>query len=357
MLVLLLIIVILGIILEIISLNRDFSKISSSVSVSTGETEPDAPFKVTTTVTNTSWMPVSYLAVHENYPEWTTLPEDIVSYRNLHDIKVKKVFRVGGRSKKHQEITVSISKRGVHMIKGDSIESGDFLGLREYKNTVYYREEIVVYPRRVDDDGVTEALGQFLGDIQAKRWLIRDPVLTVGIREYTGREPMKEIHWMASAHRGELMVKEFDYNRELTISVLMCVEGIHPWLDTGMDELCELTRTVCETMVATGAMVNYFTNCRLRGKSSARLWNVEVSSFTTKRLLEGLGRATSYECGTLEGLLDYAVNQNGFDTAYVVILPFGDNRGDLVTQVLRQHTGQEVLVLNARNHEEVEEDK
>jgi hypothetical protein len=158
---------------------------------------------------------------------------------------------------------------------------------------------------------------------------------------------MKEIHWLQSAHRGELMVKEFDYNRQLSVSVLLSVEGCDPWNEDAMDECCAVARAVCETLVGTGVSINFFTNARLKRKAVEDVWKCEVSTGHTGALLEGLGRASSYACGTLEKLLEYALRESNFDAAFVVILPEGERRGESAANRLRSSTGQEVLVIKA----------
>jgi hypothetical protein len=347
MIAVLIIIVALGIILELISLKRDPDKVGLDCNISALFTEPGAAFKVQTEVTNGSIVPVSYLAIWEIYPAVAVIPEDM-TFHNRHDgLHIKKVCRLGARQRRKLILETSIKKRGVHLFKGDTLQFGDFLGIREFSKNILLSREIVVYPEKLECPNLTDALGKFCGDVAAKRFLIRDPILTVGTREYTGREPMKEIHWLQSAHRGELMVKEFDYNRQLSVSVLMSVEGCDSWNEETLDECCAVARTVCETLVEAGAALNFFTNARLKRKADKEVWKCEVSFGYTGALLEGLGRATSYSCGTLEKLLEYALHESDFDAAFVVILPEGERRGEEAAYRLRSSTGQEVLVIKA----------
>jgi len=347
MIALLFVIIALGLILEVISLRRDPNKVKIDSSISEQVTEPGAPFKVQTVITNRSLIPFSYLSVSEVYPAVAKLPESMTFLTKNDGIYTKMVCRIRGRQRKKLILETSIKKRGIHTFKGDSVEFGDFLGFREFSLRAAYRREIVVYPEKLEHPGLTDALGRFCGDVAAKRYLIRDPILTVGSREYTGREPMKEIHWLQSAHRSELMVREFDYNRQLSVCVILSVEGIDPWGEQEIDECCAIARTVCETLVSAGAAVNFFTNALLRRKEDKEYWKCEVSSGSTGALLEGLGRASSYGCGPLERLLIYALRENDYDAAFILILPSGEKRGEEAANRLRSSTGQEVLVINA----------
>jgi len=346
MIAVLFVIIIIGFILEIVSLKRDPDKIELDCAISSPVTEPGAPFKVQTIITNKSLMPFSYLSVKEVFPPVAEVPGDMTSIEKKDGKYTTKVCRIKGHQRKKLTLETSIEKRGVHSFKGDSVEFGDFLGFREYSRKLFYRREIVVYPGKFESPGITEALGRFCGDVASKRYLIRDPILTVGCREYTGREPMKEIHWLASAHRGELMVREFDYNRQLSVSVIMSVEGTSPWDEEELDESCAVARTVCEALVRAGAAVNFYTNARLKRTNDKEVWKCAVSSDHMGALLEGLGRASSYACGSLDKLLKYALHESNFDSAFIVILPENDTRGGEAIHLLRSNTGQDAMLIH-----------
>jgi len=342
---LLVVVIVLGIILEVFSLRRDASKIEVDSVVSTNFSEPGMPFNVRTTITNRSLLPISYLAIKEVYPSAAILPASMSSQQTGDGLLTDIICRIGGRHRKRLMIEVVIEKRGVHLIRGKSVECGDFLGFHENVARIYHQQEIIVYPERLDWSELTDALGSFFGDIASKRFLIRDPVLTAGCREYTGREPMKEIHWPKSAHRGELMVREFEYNRQLTACVVMSVDGLSALDDEELDRCCAAARTICETLVKKGVSVSFFTNSRLKRKDERGVWKCEVSLGHAGGLLEGLGRVSSYACCPVDKLLESAHHQSTLDAAFVVIVPACESRGEEAANRLRHRTGREVLLV------------
>ena len=346
MITLLIIIVVLCAILEIISLKRDPEKLEFDYAISVPCTEPGVPFNVQAIVTNKSRVPVSYLSVREVFPAAADVPEHLVYRLRDNDVFIKKVCRLKSSQRKKLTMETSIEKRGVHTFRSDSMEFGDFLGFREILRKIPFFHEIVVYPVRIDYPKLTDALGRFCGDIAAKRYLIRDPILTVGSREYTGREPMKEIHWSQSAHRGELMVREFDYNRQLSVSVILSVYGIDPKDENEVDECCVAARAVCETMIKTGITVKFFSNARLQRKSVIGNWKCEVSAGRMETLLESLGRASCVACGSFEKLLEYAMLESEFEDAFIIILPPGNKQGTEAIDRLRRLNGQEVMIVD-----------
>ena len=342
---LLIIIVALGFILEALSLRRNPDMVEFDYQISTDTTEPDVPFKVQTRITNKSLLPLSYLAVREIFPTVAQLPEGMLYQTKNDGSHVRNVCRIKGLQRKKLSLETSISKRGVYLFKGDSIEFGDFLGFREIYKKVSRNKEIVVYPKRIDSAGLTDALASFCGDVSAKRYLIRDPIITLGCREYTGREPMKDINWLQSARRSEIMVREFDYTRQMSVSVILSVDGIDIMDDEKLDNCCSAARTICEKLVEKGVPVSFFTNAQLRRKEKNDAWRCEVAAGRTGGLLEGLGRVSHHACSSFEKLLEYAVRENDSAASFIVILPEGGRCNEAPADRLRNVTGQEVLLL------------
>jgi len=339
------ILIALGIILEVISLRRNPDEVEADCVLSTGFTEPGEPFTMQTIVTNKNIIPVSFIAVREILPPASKLPESIIYRTKLSGVYTRKVSRLRGYQRKKLIMETSIDKRGVHVFAGEYLDFGDFLGFREVTKVTSYEQEIVVYPKKIENQELTVALAKFTGDIAAKRHLIRDPIVTVGCREYTGREPMKEIHWLKSAGRGELVVREFDYNRQISVSVILNIEGQNFLDKEGLDECCSMARTVCETLVESGAVIKFFTNSVLEGKGNKSAWKCVVSSGHTGELLEGLGRVTAYFYNSMEKLLDYSIRESDFDSAFILIMPAEDKRGKQAIDRLRRSNGGEALLL------------
>ena len=352
MLPLLIILIALGTILEAISLRRDPEKVELDYTISSGVTEPGAIFKIQSVVTNKSRIPISYLAIKELFPSIAEIPDRMTSHKRYDGTLVENIFRIRGRQRKKLTLETSIDKRGVYIFKGDSLKFGDFLGFREVSKTIFRQQEVVVYPEILESPSLTDALASFYGDIAAKRYLIRDPILTIGCREYTGREPMKDIHWLQSARHAELMVREFEYNRQMSVNVILSVEGINISDDEGLDKCCAAARAICEELVKKSVPVNFFTNSLLQHKGSKGIWKCEVSSVLTGGLLEGLGRVSSHACSTMEKLLEYAIRDNDSAASFIVIVHESGKHCEESIDRLRRATGQEVMLVRIGNHTE-----
>ena len=72
-----------------------------------------------------------------------------------------------------------------------------------------------------------------------------DPTMFLGYREYTGREPMKQISWKQTAKAGRLMVRVNDYTSDRVVTILV---NMYSSLRPQLENCLKLVRTVCEQL-------------------------------------------------------------------------------------------------------------
>ena len=211
-------IVVTAVIFEVISLRRVLKNVTCTIETSKKVVDPGEVFEVVTTIENNKLLPVTSLRVCENVPEEITYAEDELEY----DIAIKhnkmsnatvaewKTYLMP-KQKLTKRVPVMIERRGRYFFSGATVYGGDFLGFSETAEGYYGMNEVVVLPRKIECSAEIEALGGFLGDVSVRRFIMEDPVLTLGYREYTGNEPMRAISWTQSARMGNLMVKNYDH--------------------------------------------------------------------------------------------------------------------------------------------------
>ena len=171
-------------------------------------TEPNEAFSLICTVTNRSRRFIPYLRVSQVVPtELSALDDRTELYtRGQGYNALCYTLWLMPRQTWRQALPVSISKRGRYVFLDTTLYASGFLGVNETVEYLHQYEEVVVIPPRCQSPALDTALGGFLGDRSVDRFILEDPVLTLGFREYTGREPMKSISWTQSARSGQLMV-------------------------------------------------------------------------------------------------------------------------------------------------------
>ena len=259
-------------------------------------TEPNEAFSLICTVTNRSRRFIPYLRVSQVVPtELSALDDRTELYtRGQGYNALCYTLWLMPRQTWRQALPVSISKRGRYVFLDTTLYASGFLGVNETVEYLHQYEEVVVIPPRCQSPALDTALGGFLGDRSVDRFILEDPVLTLGFREYTGREPMKSISWTQSARSGQLMVKKYDYTLELTATVLLNIETprTEGW-EARLEACFSLARTVCETLEEKQIPYRFVTNAGAAGALSQ--WSQVgdgLGSGHLSTILEGLGRAT-----------------------------------------------------------------
>ena len=194
--------------------------------------------EVISVIENKKYFTVSFLRVFEYFPKGFNKRERTYNLFMMPYQRIRRTYKM------------DIDRRGRYLVKDVNLEIGDFIGFKSKKQKVEVGEEIVVFPEKIKLEKSIVALGSLSGDISVKRWIIEDPLMTIGIREYTGNEPEKYIHWPSSAKYGSLMVKDFDFTTDNSVIVVLNLETMKPsWKDPEEDlieKVISLTRVVME---------------------------------------------------------------------------------------------------------------
>lgn len=148
---------------------------------------------------NKSRLPIAWLDVHES------LPVALASGESPHEV----VSLLG-----HERYTITYRlvcrKRGVYTVGPLTVRLGDLFGLVPARIIGGDVDTIIVYPRVVPLAQLgLPAHAPFVG-MKNRVPLLHDPSRFVGVRPYAEGDPPRMIHWSASAHLDDLMVKTFE---------------------------------------------------------------------------------------------------------------------------------------------------
>lgn len=111
----------------------------------------------------------------------------------------------------YQQITrrhrVLLTQRGEYNLGNATLTAGSLIGLQQAHAEVRLSIPVLVYPRLLPEDQVPQPFTQLLGESVARRSLFTDPFLVSGIRGYRPGDPVRDIHWPATARMQELQVR------------------------------------------------------------------------------------------------------------------------------------------------------
>jgi uncharacterized protein (DUF58 family) len=296
--------------------------------------EIDESFRIHIVIENDKPLPLTFFQVRELLPENIHLLD-----REGSVIRGSSTFTMTllPRERVRRTYEARAMKRGRYLFHDVRLSAGDLLGLQVMTSEVSLIQELVVLPKRLEIPAFYDLQGDYYGDISVRRWIAEDPVLTMGFREYTGREPMKSINWLASLRSGNLIVNSYDYTTDNKVFILLNTETSRPfWVDirkTLIENSLETTRFLSEEFDREGIPYGFDTNASMVGLEGSM-----------ERILPGTG--TGHLSAVLESLgrVDYTVNVKFENLLSEVVSDFDEYKTVVVVtpMVLAEHV--EVLI-------------
>lgn len=131
-------------------------------------------------------------------------------------------------------------QRGCYPLQSASLTVGDALGLAHARRQLTLRAELLVYPRQVNPGDIPVPRHSLQGDVSVQRWIAEDPFIVSGAREYRPGDPMRGIHWKASARTRRLQVRQYDFTAEQRLMIYVNVEDhAKMWHQVGNEAVFE----------------------------------------------------------------------------------------------------------------------
>lgn len=310
--------------------------------------EPEQKIHLTSSVSNYWKYPVLYAGMSESFQE------DIELYREEKTRKnqIKKVFfgfatnyrfYLMPHTRFVSKVALSIPKRGEYELGNYYMEAGDFLGINSeiVKDTMGI--SVIVMPKRSDSQVALQSLGGFIGNISVRRFILEDPVLTIGFRDYTSSDPMKSISWKQTARTGKMQVKQYDYTVDASVAVLLNTEN---GTREDIENCLELTRTACEELEQKQIPFEFYTNGDITGPMGPLPWLAEGLGRThLNQILYGLGKSNCFNIRPFENTVEHCIQRRKSNKSYILITPPLSERERFQVSRLQMYSDQEICVL------------
>lgn len=177
-------------------------------------------------IENHKWLPVPWIRVESMIDAALRFrTEEAVHIREGRKTQYhKSLFTLGPYRRIRRRHKITCEKRGVYRLSSVTVTGGDLFGLVDKTRQYPVEAELVVYPQVVALQDVPLPVHGWQGDVTVRRWLIDDPFTVAGVREYRSGDPMKLIHWKATARTGSLQVYRREYTAEQRLMVMLNVE-------------------------------------------------------------------------------------------------------------------------------------
>ncbi len=293
--------------------------------------EPDEKIAFTDRLVNNWHFPIVYM----NYYEY--MPEGAVISGKKTNSEAHRLFLLPHHSYRNT-VLFSLPQRGVYKSGKYYLETGDFLGFRSFVKSGPINADITVMPKMCTDEPVLRVLGGYLGDISVRRFIMEDPVLSIGYLDYTGREPMKKISWKHSAKAVKLMVKNSDYTVDANAAVIL---NMYSGSNEEKEKSFEIVRTVCEKLEHEHIPYQFISN------GDAGILEEGLGKKHIDQLMTNLGRSRLYSYFSFESLIERCIMERKKSRSYFVIsAPLSDSDREILS-FLQKYSEYEICVLEA----------
>jgi len=243
------------------------------------------------------------------------------------------------RSKLRRTLKIIFEKRGRYLFRGASLYGGDFIGSETRYKYFPIEREVVVYPKAIDVPQLQDIMGGFLGDISVRRFIMEDPILTIGTREYTGREPLKQMSWKHTARTNQLMVKQFDYTTEMVVTIFLDISKPKGMKTPNeyLENCFSAARTASEYLENKKISFEFVMNAYIAGFDTTQI-SLSLGKAHLRLILEKLGRATYEIMETYEEMIERFMIGHDKNRSIIVITPQRDLKKQALAKQLQKRT-------------------
>lgn len=120
---------------------------------------------------------------------------------------------------------VKFLHRGAYDLGNAALTTGDILGIYRFSRTQDLPALVLVYPQILEPEALPIPMSLMLGDMIRRQQLLDDPFLVCGIRAYQPGDPVRDIHWPATAKTGETQVRVHDRTTRAKLLVVLNVQS------------------------------------------------------------------------------------------------------------------------------------
>ncbi|GKU79232.1 DUF58 domain-containing protein [Paenibacillus sp. L3-i20] len=225
---------------------------------------------------NSKWLPVPWLrvesqiSVHLRFGKQENFSVSSGQVYQNH----RSFFSLGRYMKLTRTHRITPTKRGWYKLSTVSLTSGDLLGNLNCITQIPLDDELIVYPKPASVPFHELPSQSWQGEHLVRRFIVPDPFVIAGARNYEWGDSMKTVNWKATARAGTLQVHRYDFTADRSIMICLNVddrEGM--WRVVSDESVIELgiewAAGAAEAAINQGMDVSFSTNMPMSGMTEA----------------------------------------------------------------------------------------
>ncbi|MBC8160295.1 MAG: DUF58 domain-containing protein [Roseiflexaceae bacterium] len=230
---------------------------------STTRAFPGDQVELTVTLTNRKPLPLPQISLRDSLPNGIEIDSDDVRF-DQHD---RQALQRSTSMRWYERITwryqATCLRRGAYRVGPAQLDGGDPFGFFRTTADVPRGESLIVYPLPLPLAELGLPARNPLGALRAHT-LIRDPLLTVGVRDYHPDDPIRDVHWGATARTGSLQTRIYEPTTARELAIVLDLDSFEQYWQ-GVDEnqterLISAAATLAKLGLEGGYAVGLFVN-------------------------------------------------------------------------------------------------
>lgn len=253
---------------------------------------------LTITVTNRKLLPLAQLHIFDAIPSGVTVIDAPVIFSGSRQSSlIRRSTGLRWYERVIWRYRLRCDRRGTFRFGPAQAQSGDPFGLFRSDAMFAADASLLVYPRLFSLADLGLPARDPLGLMRASA-LLRDPLRVVGVRDYTPSDPLKDVHWAATARTGTLQTRVYEPTTSHVLALVLDLDtfefyfqGIDPDL---VEHLISVTATLAQHTIGTGHAVGLYVNgAPVEDEHLVRL-PPGRSPHQLAQIMETLARLTAY---------------------------------------------------------------
>ena len=263
---------------------------------------------LTLELVNQKPLPLSWVQVDDRFPEKMPPEGRKLQVSGIPEIGLlSNIAALSWYEKVRWRYQMPCQQRGFYFFGPVFLRSGDIFGIFESEKLLEERTRLIVYPKVEPLERLGLPAKNPFGGRRTHLPLFEDPTRVVGVRDYYPDDPMRRVHWKATARTQALQVRVWEPTQERQLIVFLNVATMEKhWLGVN-EELLEGTisvaASICQHAFNDKNAVGLMANASVPRSDQPVKVASGRSPHQMRYILEALAAITSYPTSTMHRLL------------------------------------------------------
>jgi uncharacterized protein (DUF58 family) len=309
-------------------------------------------------LTNNKLLPLSWLRVDDRFPDIMPPRDRALIPSGMPKIGLlSHVAALSWYEKVRWHYSIPCTQRGFYFFGPVQLRSGDIFGIFESEAVLEGTTRLIVYPQVQPLERLGLPAKDPFGGQRTHRPVFEDPTRVVGVRDYHPDDPMRRVHWKATARTQNLQVRVWEPTEEPQIVVLLNVatfrrhwQGINREL---LEWVISVAASICMHAFTDRNTVGLLANASVPQSDQPVKVLPGRSPHQMRYILEALAAITVFATMPIERLLHNEARKMGWGATLAVVTAVVTD--ELQAEMLRLHRAGRRMALVSLDNDFTEE--